>query len=270
MKSIRNMQPAQVSSSTLRTLAFPELVDYHLAHNPDSTYAIFPGKNVGDEPSHISLLEFGRAAQRFARAVYPGAPVNHGAVVAFIANCDTLMYMSAIVGLIRAGFTVSSFFLVRRVYRGLMIGQAFPISHSNSPATISSMLRKISSHRLIATTASLGSLLEDVKNELAASDYALEIQELPAFPDIYPHFTHETVQDPFEPIALPSRDTYINGIVLYLHTSGTTGFPKIIPWTHEVFSKYTFAPYCDEYRSIDSGFREFFLLYLLKILFQRP
>jgi acyl-coenzyme A synthetase/AMP-(fatty) acid ligase len=129
------------------------------------------------------------------------------------------------------------------------------------------MLRKISSHRLIATTTSLGSLLEDVKKELAAADYALEIQELPAFPDIYPRFTHESIQDPFEPMALPSRDTYMNEIVLYLHTSGTTGFPKIIPWTHEVFSKYTFAPYCDEYRSLDSGFRKFIVLSSLKILF---
>jgi hypothetical protein len=115
MKNTHNMHPAQVSSSTLRTLAFPELVDYHLAHNPDSTYAIFPGKNVSDEPSRISLLEFGRAAQRFARAVYPGAPAKHGAVVGLIADCDTLMYMSAIVGLIRAGFTVSGFLFAESI-----------------------------------------------------------------------------------------------------------------------------------------------------------
>jgi acyl-coenzyme A synthetase/AMP-(fatty) acid ligase len=255
------MQPiAQISSSILETLTLPELVDYHLEHNPDCTYAIFPGENVGDKPSRISFLEFGRAAQRFARAVCPDAPTKCGEVVGIIATCDTLMYMTAIVGLVRAGYTVR--LIPREVWHTLTDQQTFPMSHRNSPAAICSMLRKTSSHRLIATTASLGSLLDDVKNELAASDYALDITELPAFTDIYPNFTHETVRDPFEPIAVPSRDTFVNDVVLYIHSSGSTGFPKPIPWTHEVFSKYTFTPYCDEYRTLDPKLRASFHLSL--------
>jgi acyl-coenzyme A synthetase/AMP-(fatty) acid ligase len=131
------------------------------------------------------------------------------------------------------------------------------MSPRNSSAAICHMLRKVSSHRLIVTASSLGSLLDDVKKELAATHYALDIQELPAFPDIYPYFTHENISDPFEPIELPSRDTFADGIVLYIHSSGSTGFPKPIPWTHDVLSKVTYSSFVDEYRNLDKDIREF-------------
>jgi acyl-coenzyme A synthetase/AMP-(fatty) acid ligase len=131
------------------------------------------------------------------------------------------------------------------------------MSPRNSSAAICHMLRKASSHRLIVTASSLGSLLEDVKNELAASDYGLDIQELPAFPDIYPYFTHENISDPFDPIELPSRDAFVDGVVLYIHSSGSTGFPKPIPWTHQVLSKFTYASFVEEYRGVDKDIREF-------------
>jgi acyl-CoA synthetase (AMP-forming)/AMP-acid ligase II len=131
------------------------------------------------------------------------------------------------------------------------------MSPRNSSAAICHMLRKVSSHRLIVTASSVGSLLGDVKKELAASEYSLDIQELPAFPDIYPCFTRETISDPFEPIALPSRDAFVDGIIPYIHSSGSTGFPKPIPWTHEVLSKFTYAPFVTEYRGLDRDIREF-------------
>jgi acyl-CoA synthetase (AMP-forming)/AMP-acid ligase II len=129
------------------------------------------------------------------------------------------------------------------------------MSQRNSPAAICSMLRKVSCHKLFATTASLGPLLEDVKFELAASDYPLEIDELPILPDIYPHFTHETSKDPFESISLPSRDVFVDGVVMYIHSSGSTGFPKPIPYRHEIFTNFTFRPYCDEYRHVREDLR---------------
>jgi acyl-CoA synthetase (AMP-forming)/AMP-acid ligase II len=97
---------AQVSSAALETLTFPELIDYHLENNPNRTFTLFPGDSVDDEPSGISYLEFGRATQRFARAVRPDAPVKYGETVGIIANCDSLMYITAVAGLARAGLTV--------------------------------------------------------------------------------------------------------------------------------------------------------------------
>jgi acyl-CoA synthetase (AMP-forming)/AMP-acid ligase II len=137
-----------------------------------------------------------------------------------------------------------------------MVRQAFPMSPRNSSAAICHMLKKVSSHRLIVTSSSLGSLLDNVKKELADSDYAIDFQELPAFPDIYPYFTRETASDSFEPIKLPSRDAFVDEAILYIHSSGSTGFPKPIPWTHKFFSKFTHAVFVEEYRGQDREIRE--------------
>jgi acyl-CoA synthetase (AMP-forming)/AMP-acid ligase II len=104
------MQPiAHISSHTLQNLTLPELIDYHLEHNPNLTFTVFPGESADDEPSRVSYLEFGRATQRFARAICPTAPVKSSEVVGLVANCDALMYTTAIAGFIRAGFTASTF-----------------------------------------------------------------------------------------------------------------------------------------------------------------
>jgi hypothetical protein len=84
------------------------------------------------------------------------------------------------------------------------------------------MLRKVSAHRLMVTAASLGTLLSEVKEELAASDYEISIEELPAFTDIYPHFGFETADMSFEPLAMPTVDAFVNGAPLILHSSGST------------------------------------------------
>jgi acyl-CoA synthetase (AMP-forming)/AMP-acid ligase II len=100
------MPIAQVSPTTLEALTLPELIDYHLEHNPDYAFSIFPGKSINDEVSRVSYLEFGRATQRFARAMRRDAPVERSETVGIIANCDSLMYITAIAGLARAGLTV--------------------------------------------------------------------------------------------------------------------------------------------------------------------
>jgi acyl-CoA synthetase (AMP-forming)/AMP-acid ligase II len=82
----------------------PGLIDYRLRTHPDSIFVIFPS---GDELSRITFLEFGRACQRFARIVAPGAPLKSGHTVAVVLNCDTLQYLTAIGGLTYAGLTVS-------------------------------------------------------------------------------------------------------------------------------------------------------------------
>jgi acyl-CoA synthetase (AMP-forming)/AMP-acid ligase II len=85
----------------------PGLIDYRLRTHPDSTFAIFPSGD--DELGRITFLEFGRACQRFARIIAPGAPLESGHVVAVVLNCDTLQYLTAIGGLTYAGLAVSSY-----------------------------------------------------------------------------------------------------------------------------------------------------------------
>jgi acyl-coenzyme A synthetase/AMP-(fatty) acid ligase len=110
------------------------------------------------------------------------------------------------------------------------------MSPRNSGAAVNSMLRKVSAHRLMVTSSSVQTLLDDVKRELAVDDYHLDVMELPSLPDIYPRMAAETEADAFELIPIANRDAFTGGVVVYIHSSGSTGFPKPIPWTHEFIS----------------------------------
>jgi long-subunit acyl-CoA synthetase (AMP-forming) len=118
------------------------------------------------------------------------------------------------------------------------------------------MLRTVSSHRLIVTESSLGTLVKDVKEELASSDYALEIHELPPLPSIYPHLARESKDDVFQPIPPSSRVESSNEVVLYIHSSGSTGLPKSIPIMQEVFSKMVYNPLVDPLKHLKHPYCE--------------
>jgi ATP-dependent protease HslVU (ClpYQ) peptidase subunit len=124
---------AQVPSTTLKALTVAELIDYYLEHHTGDTFTVFPGEHAGDELSHLSFLEFGRASHRFARAIYPDAPVNKKEAACVIINADSLMWITAIAGIIRAGCTVRSVYCFSRVYLCLAIHSRLSLSH---PATL--------------------------------------------------------------------------------------------------------------------------------------
>jgi hypothetical protein len=198
--------------------------------------------------------------------VCPTAPVRRGEVVALVANADNILYVTAVAGFIRAGLTVSMHCGSCTHPRLSTSTQVFPLSPRNSAAAVCHMLRKVSAHRLMVTATSLGTLLSEVQEELAASDYELSIEELPAFTKIYPHFGFETADMSFEPLTLPSADAFVNRSPLILHSSGSTarlsffiviwylaeccsqGFPKPIAWSHGFLSSLTYSAFADEPR----------------------
>jgi hypothetical protein len=112
-----------------------------------------------------------------------------------------------------------------------MSDQPFLISPRNSAEGICHLLRSVSTHHLISTATSLAPILEKVQWLLNQEQYMLEIEELPAFTEAYPLLGQETIADAFEPQpGIPNRDAYTDGVVAYLHSSGSTGFPKSIPY----------------------------------------
>ena len=95
---------------------------------------------------------------------------------------------------------------------------------------------KTSSHRLIATCETLGDLMKGVKEEIFAKDptYELSIEELPALDAIFPRLGCEVKNDPFSPYPAIQIRPDLSEVCLYLHSSGSTGPPKIIPESHKV------------------------------------
>ncbi|KAF7965726.1 hypothetical protein HWV62_42156 [Athelia sp. TMB] len=178
------------------------LVDFHIAHNPALpafAYSEAPGLVV-----EVSFLEFGRAAHRAAHLLKG----NEGEVVALIANVDNLLYQTLVAGMMRAGLV------------------PFPISPRNSPEAIVSLLQKTSCTRILTTSPSLGGLISQV---IALAPF--KVKEAPTISQCYPFLGHETASDSFEPYPELAGKLDLDHVLFYLHSSGSTGFPKPIPQT---------------------------------------
>ena len=110
------------------------------------------------------------------------------------------------------------------------------MSPRNTPAAIAHLLMNSSSHRLIATRETLGDLMKDVKAEIFAKDptYELSIEEMPALDVIFPRLGVEREEDEFIPYPAIAIRPALSDICMYLHSSGSTGLPKIVPQSHKV------------------------------------
>ncbi|KAJ3879760.1 acetyl-CoA synthetase-like protein [Lentinula edodes] len=194
-------------------LNLPDLLDFNLNYNPDFPLYVYP--NADSSVTEIKTLEFVRAAHRVGNIVRgSSAP---GGVVAIVANIDVIVYAALIAGIMKAGLV------------------PFPISPRNSSAALLHLLRQTSTHRILMTKTTLRGVMDGLQAELRTVDptYELSIEEVPTLKVAYPRLGQETADDPFTPIssAFSPKDSD-KGI--YLHSSGSTGFPKPILFTHQI------------------------------------
>lgn len=101
------------------------------------------------------------------------------------------------------------------------------MSPKNTAPAVINMLKRTSCHRIICQP-SLSTLLSAIQAELDAEDYALQVDDLPAIEIIYPTLYG---QDPARNFRLypVGNKPVMDDIAFYLHSSGSTGFPKPIP-----------------------------------------
>ena len=111
------------------------------------------------------------------------------------------------IGIVRAGHT------------------AFPISPRNSPAAIAHLLKTADVKILIVGRE---------KNFQALAEASLSIMQgikpsthlMPTFEDLYLPDSEKNF------VPLPFRKPDLNETSIILHSSGSTAFPKAIPWNH--------------------------------------
>ncbi|KAF7798276.1 hypothetical protein EIP86_009494 [Pleurotus ostreatoroseus] len=190
----------------------PGFIDFQATNNPNRTCVKFPSS---DGVSNISYQEFANATHRVAHALRPGRRGEEGEMVALVIHTDALFYMALLAGMSRAGLV------------------SFPMSPRNSAAAIVNMLEKTSCHRLI-TQPSLSAVISEVKATLAEKGYALQVDALPDFQDVFPTIRHGVMyHDAVHVDPYPERKEPLGTDVpvTYLHSSGSTGFPKPIPQT---------------------------------------
>ena len=98
------------------------------------------------------------------------------------------------------------------------------------------MLEKTGCHRILSQP-SLDHLIHQVKEELDMQNYALQVDELPALYDIFPSLSASADSSPPEPYpAAPAH--HPDDLVMYIHSSGSTGFPKPIPFTQRLMIQW--------------------------------
>ncbi|KAI6102822.1 putative aminoadipate reductase [Pisolithus sp. B1] len=196
------------------------MLEYNVQHSPYHSFFVYPDEHSKDLRS-ISNLEFYRASQRVAHAIRPGRQGQDKEVVGIVADVDSILYQALFMGIIYAGLI------------------PLPMSPRNSPAAIINLLKTTKSRHLIATKSSLRSLISEVKRQLTSHDdeaYGLQIDEPPTLAIVYPYMSEETIHSPFVPY--PKGDINDDDVMFYLHSSGSTGFPKPIPITHLVGKHY--------------------------------
>ncbi|KAF9044190.1 hypothetical protein BJ165DRAFT_1479638 [Panaeolus papilionaceus] len=201
------------------TITLPECVDFHTTHNPNETLYIF-NEDGSSEITRISYLEFGRACDRLAHHIRPARQGPDNVVVAIVALSDTLLYHAASVGVIRAGL------------------RPFLMSPRNTAEMIVKMMSETSCHRILTTEKTLQGLVDNVRALYASSHPSgphLIVDEMPPLLEIYPRLGCESVEDPFEPYPKPSAKPSLDDVMIYLHSSGSTGMPKTIPHTYRSF-----------------------------------
>ncbi|KAJ3824337.1 acetyl-CoA synthetase-like protein [Lentinula raphanica] len=195
-------------------LNVPDLLDFNLENNPDFPLYVYPSADSSGIVE-VRMLEFVRATHRVGNIVRKNS--QPGEVVAIVANIDALLYAALVVGIMKAGLV------------------PFPISPRNSSPALVHLIRATSTHRILVTQNTLRSVLDGLKAELDSVDptYELEIEEAPTLQDAFPFLGREVAEDPFTPIS-PAFSPQDSDKGIYLHSSGSTGFPKPILFTHKI------------------------------------
>ncbi|KAF9256609.1 acetyl-CoA synthetase-like protein [Marasmius fiardii PR-910] len=155
---------------------------------------------------------------------------NKPLIVAIVTTTDTLVYFTMIMSLLRADCVV------------------FPISPRNSAAAVAHLLEKVGAdHVLVGLEAAMQELVHEA---LKLFKTQFPSQQLPSFS---PVFSFEDLFRPdwegsvtLQPDELPLKLVNLHDTVLYLHSSGSTAFPKPIPVTNLRFLQFGQIPWFGE------------------------
>ncbi|KAI0634096.1 acetyl-CoA synthetase-like protein [Trametes polyzona] len=220
--------PSHIETTFCRPIALlekgttvPELYDWHARENPNFPLFVY---NNGDEREFVTYASANQAMDRAARYIISGVPpLDHSArssgkptVIAILARADTITYFCTTIGVIRAGYT------------------AFLISIRNGAAGVADMLKRTGAIQLIVSQDdAVRNIARDALARLPESQIAL--RDMPVPEDLFP--TKPVAADsPFEKAVEFPAPHSVDTPAVILHSSGSTSFPKTIPWTHKVLT----------------------------------
>ncbi|KAH7890602.1 putative nonribosomal peptide synthetase [Phlebopus sp. FC_14] len=92
------------------------------------------------------------------------------------------------------------------------------------------MMKRTGCSRIVTMHHAHGQLIDAVRQEM----FDIELDELPTLADAFPNLGREIESDPFVPYPPPASRPSLDRPAIYLHSSGTTGFPKPIAHSYKV------------------------------------
>ncbi|KAH7890598.1 acetyl-CoA synthetase-like protein [Phlebopus sp. FC_14] len=196
------------------SLLFADLINWHIDRNNSFPMFVYPNESVPGSTTSITFLEFGRAAHRVAHALRPGRHGPEGQVVILIANTDTLLHQAVVAGMSIAGLV------------------PFLVSPRNSPDAVVDMMKKTRSSRIVTLHDAHQGLMQGIRS--AAPDIDFIVEELPTLAYAFPKLGLEVESDPFVPYPPPASRPDVNKAAIYIHSSGSSGFPKPIAQSYKI------------------------------------
>ncbi|GJE88440.1 acetyl-CoA synthetase-like protein [Phanerochaete sordida] len=204
--------------STLLTLL--DYLDFHAKHNADQPYFLFPSSNDLTGPmAALSFGEVARASHRIAHILRPGREGKDGDVIGLLLHTDTVLYVAVVLGALRAGLV------------------PYTISPRNSAEAVCNMLDATNCTRIVSHDL-LAALVAEVRADRDARGKRLHIQDIPDLLTVYPTLGNSHAHTSVEAYPTPQVPVDIDDVCVYLHSSGSTGLPKSIPWTHRYIAKW--------------------------------
>ncbi|THV08159.1 acetyl-CoA synthetase-like protein [Dendrothele bispora CBS 962.96] len=216
------------------SLTVMQMLDWNFTNNSSHPLFLYAPTSTDADPSPKNVaVTWGEAVE----AVYTGAKLlkdqipestntsadsaNKAKVIAILSHSDAVPYYTTVLSILRANCV------------------PFPISPRNSPKAVAHLINQVGvSHVLLGYDQNMQQLMERAA-EFLKEDFEYTKEKIPStsmipvFEDLYlsetQHDGKERVKKIREEIPLKTPGPKENQV--YLHSSGSTAFPKPIPWT---------------------------------------
>ncbi|KAL3475544.1 hypothetical protein BJX99DRAFT_229519, partial [Aspergillus californicus] len=222
------MATADTSDFSPRTQLLPHIIDHYAVVKPEAIYAEYPVSLMSYEQGYrpITFKAFANAVNGVAWWLLEKLGPGNGEILAYVGPND-LRYPALVLGAVKAGYVM------------------FLTSPRNSVAAHNSLLERLDCTKLVAPVPQPAPVTAILDAQ------TLDVLDVPSLDDLldnaYPHFEF-----------LKTYPEAAGETLAVIHTSGSTGIPKPIFWTHDTACKHMHMTDLDPPEGFESQHRWLF------------
>jgi acyl-coenzyme A synthetase/AMP-(fatty) acid ligase len=114
-----------------------------------------------------------------------------------------------------------------------------------SAEAVAQLMQRTGSHRIITQTA-FAPIVKAVQSQLAAENHTVEAEDLIPIERAFPALKSDSTDSDLTTGPYPSApsEPAMDDIVIYIHSSGSTGFPKPVKLTRRIQLQWATSSMC--------------------------